>query len=218
MVVKAGPSNVSRTVRDGSTPDDTCIAVRSPQEKSPVLIGNTNVSPVCGLIGSLQVGNKLQSTSLGKIRNDQKLDTSIDRKFPNDWDYASIFSKVIGREISHVSIEDLYLRFHMDFISNVVQTKVLQFVYLRILAFNTSDDFGILDTSATSIRRLTDGSHWYASDHVFGEASSFRITVSRSDQYYTWSIPRHPLCSHSLVCSEKHSFIVGIGPIRNKEL
>ena len=34
----------------------------------------------------------------------------------------------------------------------------------------------------------------------------------------TCSIPRCPLCYHSLVCSDNHLFIVGIGPIRDKEL
>ena len=35
---------------------------------------------------------------------------------------------------------------------------------------------------------------------------------------YTCSIPRCPLCSRSLVCSENHLFIVGILPIRDKEI
>ena len=34
----------------------------------------------------------------------------------------------------------------------------------------------------------------------------------------TCSSPRCPLRSHSLVCIENHLFIVGIGPILNKEL
>ena len=34
----------------------------------------------------------------------------------------------------------------------------------------------------------------------------------------TDSIPKCPLRSHSLVCIENHLFIVGIGPILNKEL
>ena len=32
----------------------------------------------------------------------------------------------------------------------------------------------------------------------------------------TWSIPRRPLFSHSLVCRENHLFIAGIGHIFNK--
>ena len=33
-----------------------------------------------------------------------------------------------------------------------------------------------------------------------------------------WYSPRRPLQYHSLVCIEKYLFIVGIGPIRKKEL
>ena len=40
----------------------------------------------------------------------------------------------------------------------------------------------------------------------------------RKDGLVTCSSPRCPLCSHSLVCIENHLFIVGIGPILNKEL
>ena len=36
--------------------------------------------------------------------------------------------------------------------------------------------------------------------------------------HYTCYIPRCPVCSHSLVCSENSFKIVGIGPIREKEL
>ena len=36
--------------------------------------------------------------------------------------------------------------------------------------------------------------------------------------YKTCSSPRCPLLSHSLVCIENNLFIVGIGPILNKEL
>ena len=43
------------------------------------------------------------------------------------------------------------------------------------------------------------------------------ITI-REVRYLTWSSPRCPLRSHSMVCIKKHLFIVGIGPILNKEL
>ena len=35
---------------------------------------------------------------------------------------------------------------------------------------------------------------------------------------YTWSRPRSPLRSHSLLCIENNLFIVGVGKIINKEL
>ena len=42
----------------------------------------------------------------------------------------------------------------------------------------------------------------------------------RPDDYLvmTCSSPRCPLLSHSLVCSKNHLFIVGIGPICDKEI
>ena len=71
----------------------------------------------------------------------KKLDSSVDRKLTDDWDYASIFSKVIGCELFHGSIADLYLRCRMGVASNVVQNEAPQFVGLRLLAVNTLHDF-----------------------------------------------------------------------------
>ena len=86
--VNRTPRHVSRTGRDGSIPVVNCIAVRSPRANSPVLIGNTTVSSDCRISGILQVGNKQQYTFPDKLRNAQKLDTAVDIKLPNDWDYA----------------------------------------------------------------------------------------------------------------------------------
>ena len=87
---------------------------------------------------------------------------------PDDRDSESIFSKVIGRELSNGSSADLYLRCRMDFVSNFVQTEAPQFVYLRLLAVNTSDEFSILGTPDNKIRSPMYVSHWYAPDNVFG--------------------------------------------------
>ena len=98
---------VSRTVRDSCTPGDTGMYVRSKPAPSPVLIRSPTMFPVCFLIGSLQVGKKWQSTSPYEVRNTQKLDTAVDRKLPDDWDSVFFFNKVIGREISHGSSDNL---------------------------------------------------------------------------------------------------------------
>ena len=82
------------------------------------MIGSPTTYPACGLSGSLQVGKKQQSTSSDKVRNAQKMDTAVDRKLPDDQDFASIFSRVIGRELSHSSINDLYLRCSMNFVND----------------------------------------------------------------------------------------------------
>ena len=114
--------HVRQTGRDGSTPCDTCMSISSKPDPSPVLIGGYNISPDCSISGSFQVGKKQQSNSPDKVRNAQKLDTAVDRKLRDDQDYASVFSKAIGREFSHISSNDLYSCFQMNFLSNVVQT------------------------------------------------------------------------------------------------
>ena len=113
----------SRTGRYCSTPGDTGMDVTSKPAPSQVLIGSPTISPSCGIIESLQVGNKQQSTSLDEVRNTQKLDTSVDIKLPDDRDYAYIPSKVIGSDPPHDSSDNLYLRCWKNFSSNVVQTE-----------------------------------------------------------------------------------------------
>ena len=158
------PKHVIHTGRVSTTPGNTPHAVRSPQTNSPVLIGGIGVYPASGLSGSLQVFNKRQSAISDKIWDTQKLDTSVDIKFPNDWYSTSIFRKLIGREISHGSSADIYLRCWMDFASDVVQTEAPYFLELGLSAVNTSDEVGIFDTPTTIIRRPKDGSHWSAPD------------------------------------------------------
>ena len=67
----------------------------------------------------------------------------------------------------------------MNFSSNAVQTKAPQFMDLGLPAVNTSDGFGILDTTAKSIRRLTDGYHWSAPDHVFGKSIAIGMSEAK---------------------------------------
>ena len=51
--------------------------------------------------------------------------------------------------------------------------------------------------------------------------SEIRITfnlIKAKHLILTWSSPTRPLRSHSLVCMENHLFILGIVPLRDKEL
>ena len=80
------------------------------------------------------------------------MDTSVDRKLANDGNYTSIFSEVIGRELSHNSSGNLYSRFRVDFASNSVRTEAPHFVDLELLFVNTSDEVNIFGTPATRIR------------------------------------------------------------------
>ena len=83
-----------------------------------------------GYSGSLYVLNKYQSTSPSVSRNTQNFDASVDENLANDRDSTSIFSKVLGRELSDSLISDIYLHFHMDFMSNAVGTEATNFVNL----------------------------------------------------------------------------------------
>ena len=98
----------------------------------------------------------------------------------------SIFSKVIGNELSHSSNADLYLRFWMDFASNTVGTKAPNFVDLEILDVTSLDEFNTFGTLATRIIRPTNGPHWYAPDHVFGKAIAFGMRATRSELDYIY--------------------------------
>ena len=150
------------------------------------MIGDIIVSPACGNSESLQVFNKKQSTISERIGYTQKLDTSIDRKLPDGRDSASIFNKVIGCGLSHNSSSNLYLRFWMDFVNNLVQTEAQYFVELVVPAINTLDEVGIFRNPATRIRKPTDGSHWSVLDHVFGEETAVGTSAIRSEQDYSY--------------------------------
>ena len=121
---------------------------------------------------------------LDKSGDTQKLDTSVDNNLPDDRDSASIFSRKIGHELYHGSSADLYLHCRMDFMSNVFQTEVPQFVDLGIPDVNTLDELGMQGTPAARIRRPTDGSHWFAPDHVFGKAIAVIMSATRLEQDY----------------------------------
>ena len=164
---------VRRTSVNGSTPGDMGHIVSIGYYPSLVLIEIVATFPPCGLRGSLQVGKKRKSTSIGLGGNIQKLD--------NDPDSASIFSKVIGNKIFNSSSDDLYLRCSMKFARDIIQTQAPQFMDLGLPAINTLYESGVLGTPTTKIQRPTDGSHWSAPDHVFGEATVAAMSAENSD-------------------------------------
>ena len=101
------------------------MPVSSKRSPSPILIGSTTIYPACAFSGRLKVGNKRQSTSLDEVRNSQNVDTIVDGKLPNITDYASVFRSVIGRELSHGSIDDLYPEYRMNFSNNFFHTEFI---------------------------------------------------------------------------------------------
>ena len=153
------PRHVIRTGTDVTDPGNCDISVRYIQGNYPVLIGCIGVPPIRGHSGSLDVLNKWKSTPPIVSRNNQKFDASVDVNLANDGDYMSIFSKVIGSELSHSPSTDIYLRFRMDFTSNAVETEEPNLVDLGLLAVNAPDELNTFGTTATRVRRMTDGPH-----------------------------------------------------------
>ena len=177
---------VSRTGVDGITRGNICDAISVKHTPTPVAIGSPTMYPSSGISEILQVANKRQSVSPSFNRNDQKLDTVVDGKSPKDQDSLYIFSKLIDIELSHGYRYNLYLRCQMNFMSDVVQTEAPQFVDLGILAVNRSNEFGVLGTPTTRMRRPSDVSHLSAPDHAFGEATAFVMRAPRSDRDYSY--------------------------------
>ena len=70
--------------------------------------------------------------------------------------------------------------------SNAVGTEAPNFVDLGILVVNTSDEFNTFGAPAIRVRRLTDGTQWSAPDHVFGEATVFVMSGTRSELDYIY--------------------------------
>ena len=116
----------------------------------------------------------------------QKFYASVDGKMPDDMDYASIFSKVIGHKLFNASSDDLYSSYRMNFVNDPVQTQYPHFMDMGILAIHALNESDFLGTSITSIQRLTYGYHWRAPDHVFGEATSVGMSAEKSDNEYSY--------------------------------
>ena len=152
------------------------------------MIGIVANSPSFGLNASQQVANKWKSISLALVGHTQKLDDVVDVNFPNDLDYASIFSKVIVQKLSNGSIDDLYLHCSMNFAANTIQTQTPQFMDVVFSTINSLDKKSVISTPATRIQRPTDGSHWSMPDHVFGKATAVGISEAKSYHDYNCKI------------------------------
>ena len=74
----------------------------------------------------------------------------------------------------------------MNFKDDPVQTQTPQLTNLGFSTINALDEKFSLSTPATIIRRPTDGSHWSAPDHVFGEATEVGTSAAKSDHDYNF--------------------------------
>ena len=82
------PRRVSRMGRYSTTSGNCNISISSPPANSPVLIGGIGSPSTRGHSGTLDIFSKRKSMSPSFIRNTQKFDASVDRKFSNDEDYT----------------------------------------------------------------------------------------------------------------------------------
>ena len=149
--VKRTPRHVSSTGVDGRTPVNICNAVSVVHIPSPFLIFIIATFRPLVLNGILQVTNKRKSTSPGLDGNTQKLDAVVDVKLPYDMVSASIFSKVIGHKLSDSSSNDLYSRYRMNFLGDVVKTQTSSFMDIDLLTINTSNESSVLGIPTTRI-------------------------------------------------------------------
>ena len=161
------PGHISRTGRDATMSCDGYVVVRNPRDNRSVLIVDMVVPPTMGNSGSQEIIKKWQSTYLSVTRNSQKFDASVDRNLTNDGYYAAIFRKVLGRKLSNSLSANIYSRYRVDFTSNSVGTEASDFVYLRLLAVNTSDEINPFCTSVVLLTlrsALQDGkgaTYWF---------------------------------------------------------
>ena len=107
------------------------------------------------------------------------MDAVVNGKLPNGLDSASIFSKVVGHKLSDGSIDDLYLRYRMNFVGDVIQTQTPQFMDLGLSTINALDESSVLSTPAIRIQRPMYESHWSAPYYFFGEATSVGISEAK---------------------------------------
>ena len=59
-------------------------------------------------------------------------------------------------------------------------------LHLGLPAVNTLDEFNAFGTPATIVIRPTDGSHWSAPGHVFGEVTAVLMSGTTSEQNYSY--------------------------------
>ena len=84
--------------------------------------------------------------------------------------------------------------------------------------YSTMYPFLIVYKSITHCNCIMNCFSYCNSSKIPYEGTQDNIDTPNIKYHMTGSIPRCPLLSHSLVCTENHLFIVKIGPILNKDL
>ena len=177
---------LSRTGVNKSNQGDIANAICIVEMFSPVLIEIIGTDPPCGLNLIQEVGNIRKYTSPGLVRQSSKLDAGVDRKFSDDCNSTSIFSKVIGDKLSDGSRRDLYAHKSMNLAEDPVQTQTPQFVDMGLTTIDTLYEGSGISKPATIIRRSTDGAHWSTPNHIFDETIAVGVSEAKYDYGYNY--------------------------------
>ena len=180
------PRRVIRTGIDGSTPGDIGNSIVIVEKFSPDLIGIIGTTPPYGLNLIQEVGDIRKSTSPDSVRQYQKLDSTVDRKFSNNPDSTSIFRKVLSEKLSNSSRRDLYTRCGISLTEDPVLILTPQFVYLGLLTIDVLDKGSGISTPDTRIRRLAYGAHWSSTNHIFSKTAEVVVSEENSDYEYNY--------------------------------
>ena len=177
------PREVNRTGRDGTMSRDRNTAVAAFRLTYPVQIcHSTTDSPI-------QNSNQDIINPIGPItplwtRNAEKLKTSIDGFFADDRVLKPIFSNVVGCKFADNCIVNVNLPCRMNSGSNVVFTQNPNFINLGIASVNTTDKLGSIRNPTTRVGRPTSRSNRIRHGHDIEEATSDRVSETRSHSEY----------------------------------
>ena len=169
---------VNRKDTDRNITWDGNTSIIPPRLTYPVQIGvGPSISPT--RTGIQEIGSPSGTIDPVGVRNTQPFHTSINGNSAKHRDTTPTFSKVIGRELSHDSITNIYLRCLMNLTHNAVKTESPNFMNLGLSSVHTSDELRSFSIPATRIGRPMDGSNWLLPGHVFGEVPADRMSRTR---------------------------------------
>ena len=173
------PREVSRTERDGSMQRDvnTAVATTRLTLQSPIFNSNSD-SPTW--TGTQDIVSPRRSIIPQEARNADPLDASINQFTAKHGHPKPIFSKVIGPKKTPDEIADVYARKRMDFGSNSVVVKTLNFMDFRLSPACTTDKLKYVIGPTTRVERSTNGSDWLASRHDIEEVTVERVSEAKT--------------------------------------
>ena len=186
---------ISRTGVDVSIPIYTPIHSVIGESSTPassdstgtrISIGNngTSTAPHVEEIWNPGIGNKRQSAT-PNLRNSDKLDTSIDGNFTNNFVMPPIFTDLFSNKLSNISIQDLYACIGMHLAEDPINFVTPQFVDLGFSNVDALDNRASLWTPSTRVRGPADVSNWIIPVYVLGEITAVGGAVrSKSDYNY----------------------------------